>query len=531
MKLQCFFCALFVLASPLVHAYGNGSGFTGTSHLTVDIGNPQLHPAIACKRLLELTGFDVSIVSADEIVANAATPEHCRVYGVISPEIEFVAQFPVSWNGRLYVHGNGGDGGQSVRGDFGREVRNAAVRNGFVATFSNTGHDAGVYPGTSWAFNSLQREIDYSFRAVHLNTVVVKQISETYYGHETAYAYFDGCSTGGGQAFKEALRFPDDFNGILAGAPVSDPFSLLLYIWNNQRAQELMRFDAARVHFLGEILMDRYDAVDGVIDGVIGNPEAIDFRPERDLPRDPEGRNGFTDQEIQGLSLAYGGLFYDGRQLAPGIPIGGELPGLTYVENFFTEIAPASAWVNRLIPGDNGSIVMRFVMQDWFRYLLLDQDDPSLDWRTMDLADVLKRMEPKRALLAATDPDLTRFRANGGKLLIYNGWADVGVNPYLVLNYYKQIRKIFEAGTDDFARLFLVPGMFHCWGGVNVDRFDGMTALINWVEGGQAPDVIPASRIENGKVTRTRPLCPWPQVARYSGGDVDRAESFRCSNP
>lgn len=532
MNFHIFILALCVLTSPMLQAYGNGSGFTETNRVTVDIGTPHAQPVIACNQLLDLSGFDISIISAEIIAENSGIPQHCLVYGVIAPEIQFVAQFPTHWNGRLYVHGNGGDGGQSVQGDFGRDVRNAAVRNGFVATFSNTGHDSKTWPGTTWAHNSLQREIDYSFRALHLNTVAVKRLSEAYYGSNTMYSYFDGCSTGGGQAFKEAQRFPGDFDGILAGAPVSDPFTLLLYIWNNQNAQELMQLDEARVRFLGEILMDKYDAVDGVNDGVIGNPEAIDFKPGRDLPRDPGGKNGFTDREIEGLTMAYGGLFHDGLQLAPGIPIGGERAGLAYAENSFSEEAPASAWVNRVIPGTSGSIIMRFVMQDWFRYLLLDQDDPELDWRTMDLADVLQKMEAKKPLLAATDPDLSRFKARGGKLLIYNGWADVGVNPYLVLNYYKQIRQVFGAETEDFARLFLVPGMFHCWGGINVDRFDAMTSLINWVETGKAPDSIPASRIENGQVTRTRPLCPYPQVARYAGnGDVNRAENFRCGNP
>jgi len=531
MNRQTFILAVLLLASPLLHAYGNGSSFTGTDRLMVDAGGLHAQPVIACNEVLSLTNFNVSIISADTVAANAGTPEHCLVYGVIAPEIEFIAQFPADWNGRLYVHGNGGDAGQPVRGEFGREVRNAAVRNGFIATFSNAGHDSGTYPGTTWAHNSLQREIDYSFRALHLNTLAVKQIGEAYYGAKTAYSYFDGCSTGGGQAFKEALRFPDDFDGILAGAPVADPFTLLLYIWNNQNAQELMQFDGQRVRFLGEILMERYDAADGVKDGVISNPEAIDFDPARDLPRDPGGKHGFTEREIQGLAMAYGGLFHEGGQLAPGIPIGGELAGLTYAENSFVEISPVSAWVNRVIPGSNGSIVMRFVMQDWFRYLLLDQDDPNLDWQTMDLSDVLQKMEEKRALLAATDPDLSRFRARGGKLLIYNGWADVGVNPYLVLDYYRRIQQVFDDETSDFARLFLVPGMFHCWGGVNVDRFDGMTALMNWVEAGQAPDSIPASRMENGQVTRSRPLCPYPQVAVYQGGDMDRAKNFRCANP
>jgi feruloyl esterase len=289
------------------------------------------------------------------------------------------------------------------------------------------------------------------------------------------------------------------------------------------------------VRFLGQILMEKYDAVDGVEDGVIGNPAAIDFDPDRDLPRDLSGRNGFTDLELQGLGLAYGGLVHEGRQLVAGVPIGAELAGQAYAGNDFAAGEPSSAWVNRLVPNGQGSIAMREVMQDWFRYLLLEQDDPGLDWRDIDLSELLSKMEAKRALLSATDPDLSAFRDRGGKLLIYNGWADAGVNPYLIIDYYGKILHQFQQsqrGTDDFVRLFLVPGMFHCRGGLNVDRFDGMTALINWVESGSAPDSIPASRVENGQVTRTRPLCPYPQVIRYDGaGNINQADNFRCGEP
>ncbi len=515
--------------SPHLGASGNGSSFADSQGLVLALDKDPSFPERDCSELVSLTDFSISLISASMIPASPETPEHCLVHGVISPEIEFVALLPTVWNGRLYVHGNGGDAGESVYGEFGKSVRNTALKLGFVATFSNAGHDGGSYSGTRWAYNSLQREIDYSFRALHLNTVAVKNISQYYYGKQPAYSYFDGCSTGGGQAFKEAQRFPEDFDGILAGAPVSDPFTLLLYIWNNQKAQELMRFDRQRTHYLGKLIMDKYDTVDGLGDGVISDPAAIDFDPGRDLPRDHTGKNGFTDREIEGLTLAYGGLVHENRLIAEGLPIGAELPGLTYTGHGFDSTRHTSAWVDRLIPGDSGSIVMRQVMQDWFRYLLLDQDEPNLDWKTMQLADILKKMEARRPLLTASDPNLQRLKARGAKLLIYNGWGDVGVNPYFVINYYKAVREIFQDETDDFTRLFLIPGMFHCRGGLNVDRFDGMTALINWVEGKKPPDSIPASRIEDGRITRTRPLCPYPQVAMYDGhGDINQAGSFMC---
>ena len=518
-----------ILAGGWPAAWGNGASFTETDRLLVDVQKNLREPALSCAELLRVNDVEARITSVRWIAESRELPDQCQVFGIIDPEIEFIARFPAKWNGRLYVRGNGGDAGESVRGNMAMRERNAALRLGFITTFSNGGHDAAAWPGSRWAYDSEQREIDYSYRALHLNTVVVKELAARYYSEAPTHSYFDGCSTGGGQGFKAAQRFPEDFDGILAGAPVFDPPTLLLHIWHNQRAQQVMQFDAQRVQLLGEIIMRKYDGVDGVVDGVIGNPAAIDFEPRRDLPQDSGGENGFTDSEIDGLAMLYGGLFHNGQQLAPGIPIGAELAGQSYAGDDFAPAEDASAWVDRIIPGANGGIVMRDVMQDWFRYLLLDRDDPALDWRDIDLDDVLPRMELKRPMLSAVDPDLQSFRDRGGKLLIYTGWGDIGVNPYLVVDYYERLRERYGAETGEFARLYMIPGMFHCRGGLNVDRFDGMTALINWVEQGKAPDVIPAKRIDDGGTVRTRPLCPYPAVASYLGaGDVDRAESFEC---
>ena len=164
-----------------------------------------------------------------------------------------------------------------------------------------------------------------------------------------------------------------------------------------------------------------------------------------------------------------------------------------------------------------------------FRYLLFETDDPTRHWRALDVNAALPEFDAKSRLLSVREPDLSAFKAHGGKLIIYNGWGDVGVNPYFALDYYQQLRASTGPHTTDFARLFLVPGMFHCRGGLNVDRFDAITVLIEWVESGIAPDSISAVRIDDGRITRSRPLCPYPRIARYDGsGSVDKKENFNC---
>ena len=523
----CLFAAIGVLVPGLALADGNGFSFTDAVNGKVAYTDTAHRPAMPCGELVAADIPHARILSARSIAGDDQQAAHCLVYASIAPEIELVVHLPGEWNGRLYVHGNGGDGGESVHGDYGKAIRHTAVRYGFVATFSNMGHDRSAHEGSRWAYDSPQRETDYRYRALHLNTLVAKQLIETYYGRRTNYSYFDGCSTGGGQGLRAAQDFPGDFDGILAGAPVSDPVTLLLYVWNNQVAQEIMHLTPDRLNQLGNWLMEKYDTVDGVADGVISNPAEIDFNPQRDLPRD--GIESFSTAEIEGLARVYGGLVHAGKQITPGVPIGAELPGLKYRQGSLQPGRPSSAWYGRILPDEDGSTGMRFVLQEWLRYVLFEVDDPARQWDKLDLDIALPELEQRAKALSATKADLSRFRDSGGKLILYNGWGDVGVNPFLVLDYYNKLQAEMGEDTDAFARLFLVPGMFHCLGGLNVDRFDALTPLIDWVEGGYAPDVIPAYRMQNQRVSRTRPLCAYPKVARYLGeGSIDEATNFVC---
>ena len=249
----------------------NSWSFMDAEMSGIDYRQRDVTPAMACRELLSVTDFDHSVISARLVPATAAAPESCEVTGVIAPEIQYRTNLPTEWNRRLYIHGNGGYGGHSVYGNYGLDDRRRALRNGFATAFSNLGHDKDAEPGGTWAHNAIHKEVDYSFRALHLTTAVSKRLAAMYYGKPVSYSYYDGCSTAGGQGIKAALRYPADYDGILVGSPVFDFVRSVLYAWNNQMAQLQGRFDADRVELLGKIIMDRYDELDKVADGVIEN--------------------------------------------------------------------------------------------------------------------------------------------------------------------------------------------------------------------------------------------------------------------
>ena len=187
--------------------------------------------------------------------------------------------------------------------------------------------------------------------------------------------------------------------------------------------------------------------------------------------------------------------------------------------------------IRRIVSDRGPTIGLRFA-ETFFRFLAFTPDEPDFDWHTFDFDTDPDRVTIRK-ILDATDPDLSAFRTRGGKILTYFGWADTALNPMMGVNYYEDVRQTMGSETtSDFYRLFMVPGMFHCGGGLGTDRFDALTPLVNWVEGGAAPDQIPAARVERGEVTRTRPLCPYPQVAAYLGaGSIDDAKNFACVLP
>ena len=483
-------------------------------------------PAMDCAPLGELTVPAYSILSATRFEASGGTASRCRVVGVLPPEIVFEVVLPDAWNGRILMTGNGGYAGTSPDAR-GRRQRSARIASsGFVSVYTNTGHDREAEPLGSFALNNRQKEIDYSFRAVRLTIQTAKELTSLYYGRPANYAYWQGCSTGGRQGLMAAQRFPNDFDGIVVGAPVLNFTDTQIWGAWNARALAEAPLGLSKVESIAEAVYARCDDLDGLEDGLLEDPRNCDFDPRRDLPRcDGESDGGcFSDAEVTALERIYGGVISGGKPLFPGLPFGSEAKPPTGQRR-------TSGWNGWIVAEGRPSRQAVFA-ETFFRYLAFEPDEPNFEWRKFDFDRDPHRMEFIRSILDATNPDLTRFRDRGGRMIMYFGWADTALNPMMGVNYYEDVLGVTGTETKDFFRLFMVPGMFHCGGGLGVSQTDYLGALMAWVERGQAPDRLVAARVVEGKTERTRPLCPYPEVARYDGsGDPDSERSFACVTP
>ena len=488
---------------------------------------PTGKPAIACGELRSLTSFDLSVIGARVIPASANAPEHCRVSLMVPPEINIEVNLPTAWNGRLYMFGNGGWAGESFETPGRIANRAHGLKAGFVTAATDTGHSAASEPGASFALNR-QKLLDFGFRSLHVTAEAAKLMARTYYGTGPSKSYYDGCSQGGREGLILAQRFPNDFDGIIAGSPqvsLTQTMTARAYWMQGMAANP---FPAAKLGLLASRVYDQCDAKDGLKDGLIEDPRRCDFKPARDLPHCAEGSDQpdcFTGNQIAALERIYGDILSQGRRYFPGWPVGAE-----------------SAWLGQEVNGPNGPGTWTNYAQNFLRYIApwnkgLDSNkgpdnDPTQLIAQFDIDKGPPQMDELRQIADATDTDLSAFMRHGGKLVMYYGWADPQLNPRMGVEYYEHVTEKLGASTTDFFRLFMVPGMFHCGGGVGTGVFDTATPLVKWVEAGTAPERIEASRVVEGKVVRTRPLCNYPLVARYKGsGSIDEAANFSCVKP
>ncbi|MBV8535591.1 MAG: tannase/feruloyl esterase family alpha/beta hydrolase [Alphaproteobacteria bacterium] len=504
----------------------NSYSFLDSETSAVNYSLATVAPQLACKDMRQAGGRSVTILSADLIAASAATPEFCRVLGVIAPEIRFEVALPSTWNRRLYMRGNGGFAGEALDAPPRVAQRDDALRHGFAAAQTNTGHDAAAEPLASFAV-SYQKEVDYAFRAVHETALVSKRIVRAYYERAAAYSYFDGCSTGGRQGLISAQRFPADFDGIAVGAPVLAFTDVMTWNLWNAKALAAAPLTIDKMSLVSDAVYRKCDAKDGAADGLIADPRTCGFDPADDLPKctgDKDAPGCFTSGQISALKAIYGGVISNGKPYFPGQPVGAEKIGT----DFATLRDKVSGWDAWLI-SQNGPSRQLLYGESFFKYMAFGKPDPAYDWHSFDFDKDPQRLSEIRRLLDATNPDLSEFKSRGGKIVHYAGWADTALTPLMTINYYEQVSTKMGASTGDFYRLFMVPGMFHCRGGFGTDRVDPLTALVNWVENGKAPESIVATRMEEGKLVRSRPLCPYPQTAQYAGsGSLDEAASFTC---
>jgi feruloyl esterase len=519
---------LYVSAFCAAALWGQGGGGVQFRDWTAPV--PTGKPAIACGELRSLTSFDLSVIAATVIPASANAPEHCRVNLMIPPEINVQVNLPTAWNGRLYMFGNGGWAGESFETPGRAENRSRGLRAGFVTAATDTGHSAASEPGASFAL-SRQKLLDFGFRSLHVTAEAAKLLARTYYGAGPTKSYYDGCSQGGRQGLILAQRFPNDFDGIIAGAPVLNftGTQVARAYWMQGLAAN--PFPAEKLALLANRVYDQCDAKDGLKDGLIDDPRRCDFKPARDLPRCAEGTGQtdcFTASQIAVLDRVYGDVMSDGKRYFPGWPVGAEIAGPN----------GQSGWIGQEINGPNGPGAWTSYGQGFLRFMAPGakagsaESDPNSIFSQFDIDRDPPRMQELRQIFDATDTDLSAFQRRGGKLVMYFGWADPQLNPRMGVEYYEQVLDKMGTSTADFFRLFMVPGMFHCGGGVGTSVFDVATPLVNWVESGTPPDRIEASRVVTGKVVRTRPLCDYPLVARYRGsGSIDEAANFGCVKP
>ncbi len=487
----------------------------------------------ACENLAALTIPTVSIRGASAVPAGPFTvpgtrqeltlPAFCRIEGVARPTVDSEIKFEIwmppadAWNGRFQGVGNGG-----YSGAIGYTALAAALKRGYAAASTDTGHT-----GDDMKFGQGHPEkiVDWAYRSVHVMTETAKLVLRSHTGRFPEHSYFVGCSSGGHQALSEAQRFPDDYDGIVAGDPAHNRIRQtfgFLHSWMATHGRDgTPIIPAAKLPLLTRAAVEACDALDGLKDGIIDDPRRCTFDPGKLLCKGAtagpviEDTTCLTPAQVDAARKMYDGLKNPrtGEPIFTGWPRGSEGFG----------DAPIQSW-RQYVTDPPEPMRLGF-----FRYFLFH--DPNWDYRTVDWDRDLVYAEQKLPFMSAVDRDLSPFKKRGGKLLMYTGWADPVVPPQDTVAYYEAVVKAMGGleKTREFYRFFLAPGMGHCSGGPGPNQFDMLTALEQWVEKGIAPDRIVATHSTNGKIDRTRPLCMYPQVARWKGaGSSDDAVNFTC---
>jgi len=512
-------------------------------------------PPESCEQLAQLALPHTQITSAQTVAAGAFTPPagtppwmagdpslfkrlpaFCRVTAVSKPtadsDIKIEVWMPASgWNGKFRGQGNGGFAGQI---DF--RVLGIAVEQGYASAATDTGHAAEGTDAT-WALGHPEKIVDFAYRAIHEMTVIGKATAKAFYGDAPQRAYFSNCSNGGRQALMEAQRYPDDYDGILAGAPANYWTHLLasaLYDAQTTTLDPASYIPASKIPTIAKAVNDSCDAKDGVADGVLNDPRQCHFDPASLLCKAADSDACLTQPQITALKNLYAGAHDSkGNQIFPGFLPGGEEGGGGW-----------PLWITGTGPGK--SLLFAFG-GGFFSDMVYNKAD--WDYKKTNLDKAVATADKKFAgVLNATDTNLKPFESHGGKLIIYHGWNDAAISALNSINYYQNVQnKMGKQEADSFLRLFMVPGMQHCGGGPGPDVFgqlgfsssndpqhDMYLALEQWVEKGTAPSTVIATKQpgEGSSVKVTRPLCAYPQVAKYKGsGDTNDAANFICVAP
>ena len=523
------------------------------------LGQEAARGAPSCERLAQLPLAEAKIISAQTVAAGTfapptnmtpwmigdpsfykTLPAFCRVVVEAMPSADSNIKIEVwmpangkegsAWNGKLQGQGNGG-----FAGEIGYAALGLGMLQGYATVGTDTGHSGG---GTdaSWALGHPEKVADFGYRGIHKMTEIAKAAIKAYYGTNPQHAYFEGCSNGGRQALMEAQRFPEDYDGILAGAPANFWTHLLTKALADAQTTTLdpaSYIPASKLAAIAEAVNSACDAQDGVTDGILNDPRQCHFDPAAMLCKETDSEKCLTAGQVTTLKKLYTGpRDAQGREIFPGY-----LPGAEEGSGGW------GTWITGAAPGK--SLLFAF-SGGYFSNILYEKADWNYKETSVD--EAVKAADEKTArFLNATDANLAAFKARGGKLILYHGWNDPAISALNSIYYYNEV--VYRMGrqeTEAFTRLYMVPGMQHCGGGPGPDSFGQSGAgardaqhnvklsLEQWVEKGIAPSTIIATKYEGGNSSKgakmTRPLCPYPQVAKYKGsGDSNDAGNFVCA--
>ncbi len=480
---------------------------------------PNAKPVRSCESLATVALPNTTIESA---VVDPANPGMCRVTAITThppagDKVRIWIGIPTAnWNGRFLGIGGGGFAGGQANGV------NQPVALGYASGSTDTGHEGGSGSFALDAKGHLNWQLirDNAHVGIHEMTVTGKALTQAMYGVAPRYSYFNGCSTGGRQGLMEAQRYPQDYNGVMAGAPaINFPKLLMQSSWGTlQMSTAGNPVPACKLAAATAAAISACDAADGVKDGVIEDPKRCSYDPKALVGTSAGECGTFTQADADVIRKIWDGPHRaDGSFLWYGQARGADLSALS----------PSSG---------NPLKAQPFIFTTyWLRYFLTE--DPQFDPLTMAPAMYEhfwdQSQEEYNIVIGTDNPDLTAFRDRGGKAILWHGWADQLITPEATIDYYKRVQQQMGGAekTAQFARLFMAPGVGHCGGGAGPSPYGQLDALLSWVEDGRPPVTLTAARRDQaGPVTRSRPLCQYPLVAKYKGtGSTDDAANFVCS--
>lgn len=525
-------------------------------------------PLLACGDLASRLGVARTSVTSAELqpagkvaVAGKPVPEHCLVVGRMNERVSAVdgqayaigwqMRLPREWNGRFLHQGNGGLDGfvtDALGLASGGGPLTSALQQGFAVLSSDAGHSVRQLPMFG---RDPQARLDYGYQAVGALTPMARRLIAAAYGKEPDRSYFAGCSNGGRHAMVAAARYADQYDGILAGNPGFNlPKAAAAQLYGAQQYATIATTNdlasavtPAERKLLAERILARCDALDGTSDGLVQDTAACQkaFDIQRDVPACGAARGGSCLSAAQkdvlarvfaGASLPTGAKLYASFPFDPGVA-GADWASWKFVSSITNRDPVAMAYVFQTPPAADDAA----------------NKDPRAFAMNFDVAKNAGTIfatsgpyaESSMSFMTPPPSDLGVLKRRGAKMIVYHGVADGVFSTDDTVAWYEGLRRAHGGEAADFARLYLVPGMNHCRGGISTDQFDMLSALVAWVEQGRAPDSVIAQARGAGNAVpnpelpltwaadRTRPLCPWPKVARYKGaGDVERADSFEC---